>query len=203
MVDYSKHTLQQLYNIYAKLDNERDYFEAEEIFEEIRKREKATKFPVDIKQATRGLRLLAFMIDIAIVWVISTFIIKFGTFFSLDFGKLFMGDQEYIKALFLVTILSSCLIYFIVNGYLLRKHGQTVGKKIIGIKITDLKGKTPSLTKSYLLRFLLPSLICSMPVLGIFLWFTDVLFVFGKNKRCIHDYIADTKVMFAGDEIYW
>ena len=203
MVDYSKHTLQQLYNIYAKLDNERDYFEAEEIFEEIRKREKATKFPVDIKLATRGLRLLAFMIDIAIVWVISTFIIKFGTFFSLDFGKLFMGDQEYIKALFLVTILSSCLIYFIVNGYLLRKHGQTVGKKIIGIKITDLKGKTPSLTKSYLLRFLLPSLICSMPVLGIFLWFTDVLFVFGKNKRCIHDYIADTKVMFAGDEIYW
>ena len=203
--DYSKHSLQQLYDIYAKLDNERDYFEAEEIFEEIRKREKETTFSVDIKSATRGLRLLAFMIDTAIVWVISTFVIRFGygAFFSLDIRKLFMGDQEYIKALFLVIILSSCLIYFIVNGYLLYKDGQTVGKKIIGIKITDLKGKTPSLAKTYLLRFLLPSLICSMPVLGVFLWFVDVLFIFGRNKRCLHDYIAETKVMFAGEEIYW
>ena len=203
--DYSKHSLQQLYDIYAKLDNERDYFEAEEIFEEIRKREKATTFPVDIKGVARGLRLLAFMIDTAIVWIISTFIIKFGygAFFSLDLRRLVMGDQEYIKALFLVIILSSCLIYFIVNGYLLYKYGQTIGKKIIGIKITDLKGKIPSLTKTYLIRFLLPSLIFSMPVVGVLLWFADVLFIFGKGKRCLHDYIAETKVMFAGDEIYW
>lgn len=203
--DYSKQSLQQLYDIYAKLDNERDYFEAEEIFGEIRKREKATTFPVDIKMATRGVRLLAFMIDTAIVWIISTFVIRFGygSFFSLDLRKLIMGDQEYIKALFLVIILSSCLIYFIVNGFLLYKNGQTVGKKLIGIKITDLKGKIPPLTKSYLLRFLLPSLICSMPVLGIFLWFADMLFIFGKSKRCLHDYIAETKVMFAGEEIYW
>jgi uncharacterized RDD family membrane protein YckC len=85
----------------------------------------------------------------------------------------------------------------------LYKTGQTIGKKLIGIKITDLKGKTPTLIKSYVLRFLIPSLICSFPVLGIILWFIDVLFIFGKNKRCIHDYIAETKVMFAGDEIYW
>ena len=203
--DYSNHTLRQLYDIYAKLDNERDYFEAEELFEEIKKRERTTTYPVEIKAASRGLRMLAFMIDTAIVWIISTFVIKFGygAFFSLDLRKLFMGDQEYLKALFLIIIISSCLIYFLVNVYFLYKYGQTVGKKIIGIKITDLKGKVPSLTKSYLLRFLLPSLICSMPVIGVFLWFVDVLFIFSKNKRCIHDYIAETRVMFAGDEIYW
>jgi len=42
-----------------------------------------------------------------------------------------------------------------------------------------------------------------MPVIGVLLWFTDVLFIFGKSKRCLHDYIAETKVMFAGEEIYW
>ena len=203
--DYSNHSLQQLYDIYAKLDNEREPLEAEEIFKEIRKKEKATTFQVDIKGATRGLRLLAFMIDTAIVWIISTFVIRFGygAFFTLNLRRLVMGDQEYIKALFLVVILSSCLIYLILNGYLLYKYGQTIGKKIIGIKITDLKGKIPSLTKTYLIRFLLPSLICSMPVIGVLLWFTDVLFIFGKSKRCLHDYIAETKVMFAGEEIYW
>jgi uncharacterized RDD family membrane protein YckC len=203
--DYSKYSLQQLYDIYAKLDNERDYFEAEEIFAEIRKREKTTTSPVDIKLAGRGIRLLAFMVDTAIVWLISTFVIRFGygTFFSLDFGKLFMGDSEYIKAIFLIIILSFCFIYFIVNGYLLHKYGQTVGKKIIGIKITDLKGKTPPLTKTYLLRFLLLSVICSVPVFGVFLWLADALLIFGKNKRCIHDYIAETRVVFAGSEIYW
>lgn len=203
--DYSKHSLQELYDIYAKLDNERDYYEAEEIFEEIRRREKATTFPVDVKLATRGVRLLAFMIDTAIVWLLSTFVIRFGygTFFSLDLRKLFMLDQDYIKVLFFIIIASSCLIYFLVNGYYLYKSGQTVGKKIIGIKITDAKGNTPSLTKSYLLRFLVPSLVCSVPVLGVFLWFADVLFIFGKNKKCLHDHIAETKVMFAGSEVYW
>jgi uncharacterized RDD family membrane protein YckC len=203
--DYSKHTLQQLYDIYAKLDNERDYYEAEEIFGEIRKREKATTFSVDVKIATRGVRLLAFVIDTAIVWLIATFVIRFGygSFFSLDLRRLFTLDQDYIKALFFVIIASSCIIYFVVNGYFLYKSGQTVGKKLIGIKITDLKGNIPTLMKSYVLRFLIPSLVCSIPVLGMFLWFADVLFIFGKNKRCIHDYIAETKVMFAGEEIYW
>jgi uncharacterized RDD family membrane protein YckC len=203
--DYSQYTLQQLYDIYAKLDNEKDHSRAEALFGEIRKREKATVFTVDVKLATRGVRLLAFMIDTAIVWLISTFVIRFGygSFFSLDLRRLFMGDSEYIKVLFFVVVASSCLIYLMVNGYYLYKSGQTVGKKLIGIKITDLKGNTPTLMKSYVLRFLIPSLVCSFPVLGMILWFIDVLFIFGKNKRCIHDYIAETKVMFAGDEIYW
>ena len=76
--DYSKYTLQQLYDIYAKLDNEKDNNKAEELFGEIRRREKATVFSVDVKLATRGVRLLAFMIDMAIVWLISTFVIRFG-----------------------------------------------------------------------------------------------------------------------------
>ena len=34
-IDYSKYTLQEMYEVYAKLDNERDFFEANEIFDEI------------------------------------------------------------------------------------------------------------------------------------------------------------------------
>ena len=30
----------------------------------------------------------------------------------------------------------------------------------------------------------------------------DILFIFGKERRCVHDYIAGTKVIDVSDEVY-
>lgn len=203
--DFSKYTLQELYDIYRKIDNDIEPEKAEILFSEIEKKEKEKRGPVEGKTATRGLRLIAFAVDIGIVWIISTFAFRFlyGSFFTIDFRRIFSADGQYLQFLFFILVGFTILIYFIVNGYYLYKYGQTVGKKIIGIKITDKEGNVPPLSKTYLIRFLIPAVVSALPFFGIILWLIDIAFIFGKNKKCLHDHIADTKVMFVGDEIYF
>ncbi len=204
-MNYSKNSLQELYDIYAKMDNDEFPKEAEEIFEEIKLREKEKGPVFEIKLATRLLRFIAFLIDASVVAIIFCllFILLKVTIFDLDLMKIFRGDSNYLEFLFFSVIGISCIIYFIVNFYWLYKNGQTMGKKLTGIKIIDEKGNVPSLGRSYGYRFLIPVLISSLPVFGLLFWLTDALFIFGKKRKCIHDYLAGTKVVFAGEEIYF
>ena len=203
--DYSKFTLQELYDVYRKIDNDAEPEKAEILFKEIEKKEKEKAGPNMGKLATRGLRLIAFAVDIGIVWVISTFSFRFlyGSIFTIDFRRIFSGDGQYLEFIFFILVGFTIFIYFIVNGYYLHKYGQTVGKRLIGIKITDKDGNVPPLSKTYLVRFFIPAVVSAFPFFGIVLWLTDVMFIFGKSRKCLHDHIADTKVMFVGDEIYF
>ena len=117
--------------------------------------------------------------------------------------KIIRGDTNYLEFLFFTAVGISCIIYFLVNFYWLHKNGQSVGKKLTGIKIINEQGEVPSLGRSYGYRFLIPALMASLPILGLLLWLIDVLFIFGKNRKCIHDYLAGTKVVFAGEEIFF
>ena len=204
-MDYSKFTLQELYDIYRTIDNDAEPEKAKILFKEIEKKEKEKAGPFEGKLATRGLRLIAFLVDLGIVWIISTFAFRFlyGSFFTIDFRRIFSADGQYLEFLFFILVGFTILVYFLVNGYYLYKYGQTVGKKIIGIKITDKEGNVPPLSKTYLVRYFIPAVVSSFPVFGIIIWFVDVIFIFGKNKKCLHDHIADTKVVFVGDEIYF
>ncbi len=203
--DQSKYTLQELYDIYRKIDNDAEPEKAKILFDEIVKIEKENAGLIKKKLAPRGLRLIAFAVDLGIIWVISTFSFRFlyGSFFTIDFRRIFSGDSEYLKLLFFILVGFTILVYFIVNGYYLYKYGQTVGKKIIGIKITDNNGNLPGLSKTYLLRYLIPAAISAFPVFGIIFWFADALFIFGKNRKCLHDFLAETKVVFSGEEIFF
>ena len=204
-MDYSDKSLQELYDIYAKMDNELFPDDSSELFELIKSREKQGKSRLTIKSAPRLFRFIAFVIDASIVILIFCilFIILNFTIFDLDLMKIFHGDTNYLSFLFFSIVGITCLIYFLVNAYWLKTKGQTAGKKIMGIKIIDINGNTPSLGRSFGTRFLIPAFIASLPVFGIFLWMIDSLFIFGKNYKCIHDYFADTKVVFSGREIYF
>lgn len=203
--DYTNHSLQELYDIYRRIDNDAEPEKAKILFREIERKEKEKAGPVEGKLATRGLRLIAFAVDIGIVWVISTFSFRFlyGSIFTIDFRRVFTGDGQYLQFLFFILVGFTILIYFLVNGNYLRKYGQTVGKKLIGIKITDKDGNVPPLTKSYVVRFFIPAVVSALPFFGIIIWLADVLFIFGKKRKCLHDHIAETKVLFSGDAIYF
>jgi len=94
----------------------------------------------------------------------------------------------------IVTIIVQ-LFYLTVNGRLLYKYGQTIGKKYLEIKIVDLNNKLPVLSSSYGLRYFIPALFSFVPFIGRFLALIDILFIFRKDRRCIHDHIAGTKVI--------
>jgi uncharacterized RDD family membrane protein YckC len=81
------------------------------------------------------------------------------------------------------------------NGYFLSKDGQTIGKRIIGIKIVSIQRENVGLMKIYFLRYLITSIISQIPVIRSFFNLINILFIFGKERRCLHDRIAGTVVV--------
>lgn len=78
---------------------------------------------------------------------------------------------------------------------MLYRHGQTLGKKILGIKIVRSDGSRAGLGRMLLLRYFVPGLIGAIPYIGILFSLVDPLFIFGDEKRCVHDLLADTIVV--------
>jgi uncharacterized RDD family membrane protein YckC len=86
--------------------------------------------------------------------------------------------------------------FLLVNGYLLAKHGQTVGKRFVGTRIvSDRKGRLLPLGHVFCLRYLPLSIIAMIPFIGPLFCFIDIFFIFREDKRCIHDLFAGTKVI--------
>ncbi len=84
--------------------------------------------------------------------------------------------------------------FIVINGKLLICNGQTIGKKALGIKIVDTNGNLPE--KQHLIKrygvYFLPG---QIPVIGQIISLINVLFIFGPEKRCLHDLLGDTIVI--------
>ena len=77
-------------------------------------------------------------------------------------------------------------------------YGQTIGKNYMSIRIENLDGSKASLVTIYFKRMLPMQLISLVPSVGqLIAGIVNPLFIFGKQRRCLHDYIAETKVSYA------
>ncbi|MEY2882274.1 MAG: hypothetical protein RLZZ15_4654 [Verrucomicrobiota bacterium] len=80
----------------------------------------------------------------------------------------------------------------------LTTRGQTLGKRIVGVRIVRLSdGSNPGFVTTVLLRTCVPALIGGVPWIGIIFSLVDVCMIFGEERRCLHDLIAGTKVVNA------
>ncbi len=84
-------------------------------------------------------RFLAWLIDFIIVSIISTSII-FASFGTIDYEY----DDEVFWAESTQYIPTS-ILFFVYWTVLEYKTGQTIGKKILSLKVTDISGNSPSL----------------------------------------------------------
>jgi len=84
-----------------------------------------------------------------------------------------------------------------VNIYFVVKNRQTIGKKLVGIKVVRSDGSRVSIARLFWLRNFVSSLPGGIPLVGSLYSLTRYLFIFGEQRRCIHDYIADTIVVKA------
>lgn len=100
-------------------------------------------------------RFFAWLIDFIIISSISTMIIflSFGSiYYEFDGDGLWAENTQYIPA---------SILFFVYWTILEYKTGQTIGKKILNLRVTDVKGKKPKLKgillscfgKSFLLPF--------------------------------------------------
>ncbi|OMO29393.1 hypothetical protein BH582_18250 [Vibrio sp. 10N.222.47.A9] len=87
------------------------------------------------------------------------------------------------------------VIFLLSNGYLLQKKGQTIGKNVMEIAIVDMDGKQLGLFNIMIKRILPMNIFVYIPVIGQYISILNYLFVFGKNRRCLHDLIAGTQVI--------
>ncbi|HJW45019.1 MAG TPA: RDD family protein [Lysobacter sp.] len=84
---------------------------------------------------------------------------------------------------------------FVYNLAMLGQSGQTLGKRWLGIRIVRSDGSDADLGRIFGLRMAVPWLIAV--IVGPLFTLPDVLCIFGRDKRCVHDLMADTIVIVA------
>ena len=143
-----------------------------------------------VELASRGQRLLAAIVD-AIIGMAFGIPLMFlmGTWSSVK-----TGVQPPWPLLLGTSAIAFC-VFMLVHGYFLKTAGQTVGKKLVGIRIVDLSNELPAFGKLLGARYLPISLVSLVPVVGNILPMIDVLFILGSERRCVHDRIAGTRVV--------
>jgi uncharacterized RDD family membrane protein YckC len=89
------------------------------------------------------------------------------------------------------------LIGFVAWVYLTIKYvnenGQSIAKKIVGIKVVRADGSPATLSRIFWLRNVVNALIGIVPLYGLI----DILFIFSESRQCLHDKLADTIVIKA------
>jgi len=140
--------------------------------------------------SSRVHRLLATIVDVVIGLAV-TFPVALYTG---AYEAVFNG-QPLTWPLYLETTLVGWAWYFLVNSYWVKKYGQTVGKRLLGIRIADFQTEGVPAFWRLVARIAVPSFAARAGLIGSLFDLVDILLIFGKDRRCIHDLIAGTRVV--------
>jgi uncharacterized RDD family membrane protein YckC len=89
------------------------------------------------------------------------------------------------------------VISIVVTCVLVARNGQTIGKKLLGIKVVRSDGSKASLGRIFWLRNVVNAIPSMVPIVGLGYTLVDQLLIFGEPRQCLHDKIADTIVVRA------
>jgi len=112
-------------------------------------------------------------------------------------GTFLIGsDEPGLEGEFAFLGLAGLLIGVTVLGaniLLLHRNGQTVGKKLMKTRIVGMDGRTPSLWRTLLLREVVN--IVPQYIVPLYSTADAVAIFFRGERRCLHDYLAGTRVI--------
>jgi len=143
-----------------------------------------------LELATRTTRVLAHLVDSIILWI-PVFFLTLILFILTQSGV----DRETstISAITVFIALFLILAILVTDLVLLALNGQTIGKKLLSIKIVNVPdGNTAGLGTIFWLRFMVGQVI-----LALLFPIDIILFLFRKDRRSLHDLIAGTTVIEA------
>lgn len=86
-------------------------------------------------------------------------------------------------------------IFTCVQWYLVATTGQTLGKKLFGIKIVMVDGSPVGFWTGVVLRDWAIGFLGALPFVGGIIGLADALYIFHADRRCLHDRIAGTIVV--------
>lgn len=160
----------------------------------------------DHELAEPGTRLGAFIIDylLSMLVMLPGALVVGPTFFSLMLAAS-RGEQPDVNSLNAGRILLGLLLLLfggfallVVQVVMLSTRGQTIGKRLLGIRVVRHLDDSPvGFMHGWLLRNFVPGLIQMVPWVGLAFYVVDACFIFSRERRCLHDLIAGTKVVKA------
>ncbi|MEO7052494.1 MAG: RDD family protein [Rhodanobacter sp.] len=147
---------------------------------------------LESRKASRGKRLGAALIDVVInvVWLAPVIM---GAMMAggVRSGIKAAGPMAALMVLGLILLLALVVI----NCMLVYRDGQTIGKRMLDMSMVRSSGARMGLARYLFLRMLPISLLGAIPWVGQFAGLVDAVLIFGAQRRCLHDLIADTIVI--------
>ena len=89
------------------------------------------------------------------------------------------------------------LAYVVYSAVLVHRYSQTFGKRVMKIRVVRADGTRATFMHLFFLRGGLTVLLSAIPGVGGLFWLVDLLLIFRDSRQCLHDNIADTKVVTA------
>ena len=91
--------------------------------------------------------------------------------------------------------------YFVYSIVLVYLYGQTFGKRTMNIRVVRVDGSRVSFARFVFLRWLPLAVVRFVPLVNFIVWLLDPLLIFRDSRRCLHDNIADTRVVTAASSV--
>jgi len=147
-----------------------------------------------VTAADRGTRLGASILDGIIFGAMVYVPMMFGAIVSgATAAATGASDPNPMAAVGVGVAVIGFIVYCWLTIMYMQRNGQSIGKKLLGIKVVRTDGSPASLGRLIGLRNVVNGLISIVPLYG----FVDALFIFGETRQCLHDRIADTVVLKA------
>lgn len=144
-----------------------------------------------IEPASRGVRFGAAMIDMLIMIALYIPVIIAVV---LNGGQ---TDPAVILNIWGAITLVAGIALAVITIVLVKRNGQTIGKKMTGIKVVRADGSRASLGRIFWLRNVVNAIPSLIPIVGYVYVLVDHLVIFSDKRQCLHDKIADTIVVNA------
>ncbi len=144
-----------------------------------------------VELASRWRRLAAAVIDAVLVPALSFFLVMItGTV---------EDAEDFVDATWMLHVLLLAIAaYLLLNGVLLWRRGQTIGKALLGIAVHAVAD--PSQPAPFWKLVALRAWFFALLFVVVVPWFAllplvDQLLIFRNNRRCLHDLVAGTIVV--------
>jgi uncharacterized RDD family membrane protein YckC len=149
----------------------------------------------DSEPADRIVRLAAAILDGIIIMAIIYVPLLLGGGGSIYMSVLMGREPEVGPAFGIWSLVAfiGCVAWIWITIVYVSRNGQTIAKKMLGIKVVRSDGSKASLGRIFWLRNFVNGLLGIIP----FYQLVDILFIFGDQRQCLHDKIADTIVVKA------
>lgn len=150
--------------------------------------------------AGRGTRLGACLIDNAIAFVCclpGLLLAGTSVLRSILAGQRNPENMDTARLLMGLGVMGfAVLVLAVVQIWMLSTRGQTMGKRLLGIRIVRFAdGANPGFVYAVLMRGFVPGVIGAIPYIGWIFTLVDMCFIFRDDHRCVHDLMAGTRVV--------